>query len=63
MAQGFSKQAGQSTLEYVLVLAAIVAAVAVAATTMIKPAVNKAMTDSKSVIESSTEKLKTGLGL
>ena len=54
---------GQSTLEYVLVLAAIVAAVAVASGTLIKPAINKAMTDSKSVIENSTGKLKEKLGL
>lgn len=34
---------GQSILEYVIVLTVIVAAIALAATTLIKPAVNSAM--------------------
>ena len=54
---------GQSTLEYILVLAAILVAVIAAANTLIKPAVTKAMTDSKDTIEGGSGKLKTGLGL
>ncbi len=54
---------GQSTLEYILVLAAIVAAAAIAAVNLIGPAMNKQMTDSKGVIEDSSGRLKTKLGL
>lgn len=63
--QGWSKAArgGQSTLEYILVLAAIIAAIAIAAGTLIKPAVNKTMNDTKTVIENATGKLKDGLSL
>lgn len=65
MGEGRSRgpRRGQSTLEYILVLAAILVAVIVAAGGLIKPAVNKAMTDSKDTIESATGKLKAGLGL
>jgi len=51
------KRKGQSILEYVIVLTVIVAAIALAASTLIKPAVNKAFNDSKSVIETATGKL------
>ncbi|MBI4322864.1 MAG: class III signal peptide-containing protein [Candidatus Omnitrophica bacterium] len=54
---------GQSTLEYILVLAAIIAAIAIAAGTLIKPAVTKTMNDTKTVIEDATGKLKDGLSL
>ncbi len=54
---------GQSTLEYILVVAAILVAVIVAANLVIKPAVNTAMTDSGSVITGATSKLKTKLGI
>ncbi|MDP3723324.1 MAG: hypothetical protein Q8R91_07500 [Candidatus Omnitrophota bacterium] len=60
---GPSAVAGQSTLEYILVLAAILAAVIVGANSLIKPAVTSTMEDSQSVIETSTDRLKTGLGL
>ena len=55
--------AGQSTLEYILVLAAIIAAVAIAAGTLIRPAMNKSMNDTKTVIENASGKLKAGLNL
>ena len=54
---------GQSTLEYILVIAAILAAVIVAATALINPAVTKTMSDSKGIIENTSGKLTTGLGL
>ena len=54
---------GQSTLEYILVLAAVLAAVIVGAGAMVKPAVTKAMGDSQDTMQSATGKLKTGLGL
>jgi len=56
-------RAGQSTLEYILVLAAIIAAVAIAAGALIRPAVNKSMNDTKTVIEDASGKLKKGLSL
>lgn len=54
---------GQSTLEYILVLAAILAAVIAGATTIIKPAVTTALTDSGATMNAATAKVKTGLGL
>ena len=54
---------GQSTLEYILVIAAILAAIIAVAGTLLGPAVNKTMTDSKKIIEDSSGKLQTGLGL
>lgn len=54
---------GQSTLEYILIIAAILAAVIVAAGLLIRPAVNTAMEDSSKVIKAATGKVKGGLGL
>ncbi len=54
---------GQSTLEYILVVAAILVAVIVAANQFVKPAVSKSMEDSSSVITGATSQLKTRLGL
>ena len=55
--------AGQSTLEYILVLAAIIAAIAIAAGTLIRPAVTKSVNDATTVIQDATGKLKGGLNL
>ena len=49
---------GQSIFEYMMVLALVLAAIAVAAKDMIKPAIEKSMTESKDVIESSSGMLK-----
>ena len=54
---------GQSTLEYILVLAAILVAVIVAANSLIRPAVNQQMTQSQAIIQNSANNLKTNLGL
>ena len=54
---------GQSTLEYILVLAAILVAVILGANQLIKPAVEQALTDSKETITDATKKLRAGLGL
>ena len=54
---------GQSTLEYILVVAAILVAVIIAANGLIKPAVNTAMTDSGAIVTGASSKLKTGLGI
>ncbi len=54
---------GQATLEYTLIIAAVIAAVAVAATTLVKPAVNKTMTDTSDMMQNASGKMKTGLGL
>lgn len=54
---------GQSTLEYILVLAAVLAAVIVGAGSLVKPAVNSALEDSTSTMKTATGKLQAGLGL
>lgn len=54
---------GQSTLEYILVVGAILVAVIAAATAFMKPAADKAIKDSANVIQDSAGKLKAGLGL
>jgi Flp pilus assembly pilin Flp len=54
---------GQSTLEYILVVSAILAAVIVAAGLLIKPAVNNMLTESGSGITEAAKKVKPGLGL
>ena len=41
---------GQSTLEYILVLAAIIAAVAIAANTLLAPAVSTTMTNATAAV-------------
>jgi len=51
------RRKGQSILEYVIVLTVIVAAIAVATTQLIKPAVNKALSDSSATIEGATGRL------
>ncbi len=61
--QGRTRTRGQSTLEYILVLAAIVVAIIAAANTLVRPAVNTAMTNSSTVITGATNRLRTGLGL
>lgn len=53
---------GQSTLEYILVLAAILAAVIIGAGVM-KTEVGTVITDSGATISSASGKLKTQLGL
>jgi len=58
-----SAVAGQSTLEYILVLAAIIVAIIVAANTAIRPAVGNSLTESGKAINSAANKLITGLNL
>ena len=54
---------GQSTLEYILVLAAILVAVIAAATGVMKPAAEQAIQDSGNAITSATGQLKAKLNL
>ena len=54
---------GQSTLEYILIIAAVLVAVIVAANGVIKTKVGTVMGDAGTVIENSTKKLKGSLGL
>lgn len=66
MRQGFGLKGprrGQSTLEYILVIAAILAAVIAAAGLLIKPAVNNMLNESGSGITEAAKKVKIGLGL
>lgn len=51
------RKKGQSILEYVIVLTAIIAAIVVAATTLIKPSINKAVDDAGKTINTATEQL------
>jgi hypothetical protein len=51
------RRKGQSVLEYVIVLTAIVAAIAYAATKFIGPAVKTALEDSAGSMETATGKL------
>ena len=51
------KHKAQSVLEYVIVLTAIVAVIIIAATSVIKPAVQQAMDDAAGTITSATGKL------
>ena len=48
---------GQSILEYVIVLTVIVAAIALAATQLIKPSMNKAFNDMGGTINGATNRL------
>jgi uncharacterized membrane protein len=51
------RRKGQSILEYVIVLTVIVAAIALAAGTMIRPSLNQAMNDIGKTINTATNKL------
>ncbi len=51
------KRRGQSILEYVVILIAIVAVVAWAAKTIINPAVGKGLDNAQKAVESSADKL------
>lgn len=51
------RKRGQSILEYIIVLTAIVAAIIIAAGTFIKPAIDKGLKDTAESIKASTGKL------
>jgi Flp pilus assembly pilin Flp len=51
------QEKGQSVLEYVIILTAIIAVIIVAATAVIRPAVNTAMTDAATSITNATSSL------
>ena len=51
------RKKGQSILEYVIVLTVIVAAIALAAGALIRPAINRAMTDAANTINQATNRL------
>ncbi|MBU0504002.1 MAG: hypothetical protein ABH882_02070 [Candidatus Omnitrophota bacterium] len=55
------KRRGQSILEYVIIFAAVVAAVILGARTLIKPAVEQGMKDTASAMNTATGKL-TNIG-
>ena len=52
---------GQSTLEYLLIAAVIIAAVAVAAKTLIQPAVAKTMNSSTTAINNAADQIEKKL--
>lgn len=54
---------GQSTLEYFLVLIAIIAAVTAAANAVVRPAIEKMLGESSAVIQNSAGKVRAKLGL
>ena len=53
---------GQSILEYMLILAVIIAAVIIGAKTIIKPAVEQGLTDAGDAVTTSTGKFKSMVG-
>ena len=57
----YGNRRGQSTLEYLLIATAVIAAIALAAT-KIGGAVTSTMQDSKTAIDSSTDKFSSELG-
>ena len=54
---------GQSTLEYILVVAAVLGVIIVAATALVGPGVNSVMNESGSTMSEAAKKVKTRLGL
>lgn len=54
---GLREKKAQSVLEYVIVLTAIIAIIIVAATAVIRPAVNKVMEEAANTIGSASERL------
>ena len=54
---------GQSTLEYILVISAILVAVIVAANTVIRTGTNQVMTDANNTMTNASKKLSEKLGL
>jgi len=56
------KLKGQSILEYMLILAVIIAAVIIGAKTLVKPAVEKGMQDASDAMETSTSKFGSMIG-
>lgn len=52
---------GQGTLEYLLILATVIAAVAVAAGTIIRPAVDQTMTSSQTAIQNAATQFEARL--
>ena len=63
MAMRTRRRRGQSTLEYVLVVGAILAAILGIAWTAMHPAVEKTVQQSADVVSAAADKVKTGLGL
>jgi len=56
-------KAGQSTMEYVIVLTAIIAAILFAAVTFIKPSVNKVYNETSSRMDAATTFYMNKLGI
>ena len=50
---------GQGTLEYLLIIAVVIAAVAIAAGTVIQPAVSGTLTSAKTAIDNAATKFST----
>ena len=55
------KERGQSTLEYILTLAAIIAAVAIAAKTVLTKGIDSTMTNAGKAVENAATQLDTKL--
>lgn len=54
---------GQSTLEYILVITAILVAIVAVVSTTIKPATEQTLTDSGNAVKAAAGKLQSGLSL
>lgn len=53
----FKRNKGQSILEYVIILTAVIACIIWAATTFIKPAVEQGLTDATTAVGTAADKL------
>ena len=63
MAGRMRRRRGQSTLEYILVVAAILGAIIGVAILAMQPGVNETLKESGEVVKAAAGKLKTSLGL
>ena len=61
--RGMRGTQGQSTLEYILVVAAILVVIIVEATALVGPGVKSVMNESGSAMSEAAKKIKTGVGL
>ena len=57
----YGNRRGQSTLEYLLIAAAIIAAIAIAATALIRPAMTNTMTSAGDGVNNAAAKFSAGL--
>lgn len=60
---GIGNRRGQNTIEYILVVAAVIVALVAVMSTAMQPAVTQVVTDSGAAITAASGKISAGLGL